>query len=518
MLEVVAGRTPTPCRHRAGPGGRYPVPVTRADDRADRRPARSGGTRATASAGRFDFLDALRGIAAMAVVLQHSAEFLWPDYLRYSIDTFRLGEFGVVLFFLVSGFIIPASLEKYGAVGAFWVGRFFRLFPLYWFCLVAALVLAALGRFHLSEEFLASPVAWAVVNASMVQQFLAGPLIIGASWSLAYEVVFYLAMCILLVVGLNRRSVPIAVTVLGAAGVVGAWIPGRLVTGDWGGAGLLTVASATVAVVVFVAFRAGSPRAALVGGGLALVAVPLALNQPERAWFSLLLFGTMAVGTVMYRMMTADLRPWIGWSVLGGAVLVVAVVHRVHVDPHVEPIAGALVTWKPEALTFAAAYGTFALGYLLRARRWPGVLTYLGRISYSLYLVHTLVLYATPWWSPTLSESLGVDQKVLTFVTWVGLTVLVSAATYQFIEAPFHNLGRRLTRRAPIVAAGDPAPPLAEPRPAMSSAPTEPAVEPVEGPWGERPPEPAHAGTGAPQVPAEDGAPAPSVPNRGTPG
>ncbi|TGY84797.1 acyltransferase family protein [Cellulomonas shaoxiangyii] len=479
-----------------------PVPGAPASARADAargrpaRPARErvaspaavpgvpAQTRTTASAGRFDFLDALRGIAAMAVVLQHAAEFLWPGYLRFSIDTFRLGEYGVVLFFLVSGFIIPASLEKYGSVGRFWVGRFFRLFPLYWFCLLAALVLAWWGRFHLSEDFLASPVAWGVVNATMVQQFIDGPLVIGASWSLAYELVFYLGMSILLLVGLNRRSVPIAVTLLGAAGVVGAWVPGRLVTGDHGAAGLLTVASATAAVVVFIAFRAGGPRSAIVGAGLAVLAVPLALNQPERAWFSLLLFGTMAVGTVMYRMMTADLRPWIGWTVLGGAVLVAAVLHRVYVTPHVEPIAGAFVTWKPEALTFAAAYGTFALGYLLRGRRWPGVLAYLGRISYSLYLVHTLVLYATPWWSPAVAERVGVDQRVLTFLTWVGVTVAVSAVTYRFVEAPFHNLGRRLTRRPPIVVAAPVSgaatvTTLAEPRPTMSQAPTEPAVEAV---------------------------------------
>ena len=91
--------------------------------------------------GRFEFLDALRGIAAMALVLQHSAEFIWPAYLKFSIEVVRPGEFGVVLFFLVSGFIIPASIEKYASLGRFWVGRFFRLFPLYWACVLAALLL-----------------------------------------------------------------------------------------------------------------------------------------------------------------------------------------------------------------------------------------------------------------------------------------------------------------------------------------------------------------------------------------
>ncbi|SFK07271.1 acyltransferase [Cellulomonas sp. KH9] len=451
----------------------------RGDTGATRPGTPAAPARTATSAGRFDFLDALRGIAAMAVVVQHAAEFIWPDYLRFSIDTFRLGEFGVVLFFLVSGFIIPASLEKYGSVGTFWVGRFFRLFPLYWFCLVVALALAALGRYHLSEEYLSAPWLWSAVNATMVQQFIAGPLAIGASWSLAYEMVFYLAMSILLLVGLNKRSVPIAVTLLGAAGVVGAWVPGRLLTGDHGWPGVLTVISATAAVAVFVAFRAGSARAAVVGVGLAVVAVPLALNQPERVWFSLLLFGTMAVGTVMYRMMTASLRPVIGWSVLVGAVLVIAVVHRVYVSPHVEPLAGAFVTWKPEAVTFGAAYALFGLGYALRARRWPRFVPYLGRISYSLYLVHTLVLYATPWWSEELAARIGLTPQWPTFVTWVLLTVAVSALTYRFVEAPFHSLGRRLTRRPPIVAADAAPAVLAEPAPTMSPAPTEPTVEAV---------------------------------------
>jgi hypothetical protein len=72
--------------------------------------------------GRLEFLDALRGIAALAVALQHGAEILWPAYLRWSIEVFRPGEYGVFVFFICSGFIIPASLEKYGSVARFWIG------------------------------------------------------------------------------------------------------------------------------------------------------------------------------------------------------------------------------------------------------------------------------------------------------------------------------------------------------------------------------------------------------------
>ena len=41
------------------------------------------------------------------------------------------GDYGVFVFFIISGYIVPASLERRGSVRAFWVSRIFRLYPLY---------------------------------------------------------------------------------------------------------------------------------------------------------------------------------------------------------------------------------------------------------------------------------------------------------------------------------------------------------------------------------------------------
>src|SRR5207237_10271908 len=81
---------------------------------------------------RLQFLDAVRGIAAFTVAVQHTVETVSPSYLKWSHEVFRPGEWGVILFFVSSGFIIPVSLERYRSVGRFWIGRFFRLYPLYW--------------------------------------------------------------------------------------------------------------------------------------------------------------------------------------------------------------------------------------------------------------------------------------------------------------------------------------------------------------------------------------------------
>ncbi|WP_338304863.1 acyltransferase family protein, partial [Bradyrhizobium ottawaense] len=67
---------------------------------------------------RLAFIDTLRGIAVLSVLVQHVFEvivekhptgaYYWPihDLFGYYMN---FGRFGVVLFFFVSGFVIPFS-------------------------------------------------------------------------------------------------------------------------------------------------------------------------------------------------------------------------------------------------------------------------------------------------------------------------------------------------------------------------------------------------------------------------
>ncbi|HUR08707.1 MAG TPA: acyltransferase family protein, partial [Nonomuraea sp.] len=68
---------------------------------------------------RLAWLDALRGIGALAVVGEHLLTWAMP-WLRPI--SFNLGMYGVLVFFLVSGYVIPISLERHGDVRAFWIG------------------------------------------------------------------------------------------------------------------------------------------------------------------------------------------------------------------------------------------------------------------------------------------------------------------------------------------------------------------------------------------------------------
>lgn len=78
---------------------------------------------------RYSNLDMARGAAALFVLIDHSIlDFIepGPGTLLFKIATF-MGSFGIALFFLISGFVIPFSL-KFGSVN-FIVRRIFRLYP-----------------------------------------------------------------------------------------------------------------------------------------------------------------------------------------------------------------------------------------------------------------------------------------------------------------------------------------------------------------------------------------------------
>src|SRR5271156_5148787 len=96
--------------------------------------------KSTVRAGRMEFMDFARGIAALAVAIQHCGESIFPSFAKFSFQYFNVGQCGLIIFFLVSGFVIPLSIERVRSQKRFWIHRFFRLFPLYWFSLLIVIV------------------------------------------------------------------------------------------------------------------------------------------------------------------------------------------------------------------------------------------------------------------------------------------------------------------------------------------------------------------------------------------
>ena len=72
---------------------------------------------------RLAWLDVLRGLAALAVVFNHFGYFVPPGLKATVYQWVNPGDYGVFVFFLISGYIVPASLERKGSARTFWVSR-----------------------------------------------------------------------------------------------------------------------------------------------------------------------------------------------------------------------------------------------------------------------------------------------------------------------------------------------------------------------------------------------------------
>jgi peptidoglycan/LPS O-acetylase OafA/YrhL len=397
---------------------------------------------------RLEFLDAVRGIAAFTVAVQHSLDFNYPSYVRWSHEVFRPGEWGVVLFFISSGFIVPVSLERYNSVGRFWIGRFFRLYPLYWAVSAAALVLFAFDRYALGGDYTLHWVRATAANLTMAQEFIGQPHVLGQAWTLSYELVFYGVVSVLFLLGLHKSPGWFVLAGLSGALLLGGVIPLRMVTGGTPGDREVVVLTAVLAAGLAVWLLRGSWRSGVLAAGMLLAVVPLVANRNHPAWFSLLLFSAMFVGWVLHRWFAGQLSGRQTAAIVVTALVAVPVVHYVHFQVNIEPSTGAHTDWFAETLTFLGAYAAF-LGFLaLRRHHFPWVLRWLGQISYSVYLVHGVVIQACP----------RVGGRATTVIVWLAATLLVSALTYRYIERPCQQVGRRVAVWAGRDRATRPAP------------------------------------------------------------
>jgi peptidoglycan/LPS O-acetylase OafA/YrhL len=152
---------------------------------------------AAKTADRFEMLDLLRGIAALAVLIYHSEHFLGIQLLP---DAYL----AVDLFFMLSGFVIAHNYDpKIGSgmtLKEFMLHRGIRLLPCYWLALVIGVTLGG-ARMIRDEGYVDSPglITAALCNLVMLPSFvrLYGDFVMfpfnGASWSLMYELVANLA-------------------------------------------------------------------------------------------------------------------------------------------------------------------------------------------------------------------------------------------------------------------------------------------------------------------------------------
>ena len=355
---------------------------------------------------RIPSLDALRGVAALAVVIHHAsmqrlpivrhAVFIPDENPLYPV-LFWLGNWGVTLFFVLSGFCIhlpQARKEREGApfIGwrTFYKRRARRLLPTHY----ASIALAVAAAYFVPTDLITRPtIPTLVAHVFMVHTWVSKAVFYSINavfWSIAVEVHFYLSYPVLLWIRkrFGRALLPILVGI-GIAVYLAGYIPPQgdarfviqnlfLVTWWWWGMGV-------VLADIYVQGEVGS-------------------------WARVLTFrGAL----------------WV-WGIVSLAIA--------WFDP---TIGGAHIRYWIAPITCAAALGAAAIGPT-RDRDVPP-LEWLGDFSYSLYLMHPVALAFTARLLPdnALPGVVGLFLDVLA-------AVAVSRLFFQLVERHFLNTPPRI--------------------------------------------------------------------------
>lgn len=338
---------------------------------------------------RYDLMDGFRGIAALMVVCFHSG------FLPF-------GHFGVTMFFVISGYCILASADScqnqnLGAWG-FAVRRFHRIYPPY-LCALLFFILTRLAKIWLSHDnqLAQFSVLQFLQNFTLTQwlTLLIHPnssgsnptLMVQAFWSLNYEVQFYAVVAVFLLLVVRTGRVSINSLIIALTGISLIWV-------------LCMDTLCGLFIEYWLVFALGC-----------LVFMRLCKFEDRRS--------RMAVDGFLVGLATLCL------------------IARFH---HPEPV--WVFGHLTEALMIGACFSLLLIA-LPGASKWiagtiPGrALSFLGLISYSLYLIHqfnlnlasTVVSHILPHQSPAfiIATATAVFHIVLATVFWY------------FCERPFVN-------------------------------------------------------------------------------
>ncbi|UPJ41144.1 acyltransferase [Bradyrhizobium sp. 40] len=352
---------------------------------------------------RLQNLDALRGLAACVVLIQHLFGHIWRQmpaseigWLKsLGLDYFDWGRFGVVLFFLISGYVIPLSFSGPNPIWKFVVSRLFRLYPAYWLAVLAATAaLSATGATVGAKQILA--------NLTMAYPLFREPAISGVYWTLIVELAFYGVAFVLFVCGSLERP-----TMLAGVAVVG-------------------ISSAAVPAIML---RFGYD-------------VPVSFLGYN---LSFLLLGSLCRLSLAGVDHARSASIVVALSIAATLPLVCGVFGQIGPGySNAFPI-GAIAS-------VVAAFTVFILSWSDRFAEQSSWVLRLGAWSYSLYLFHEPIasmveLLVTP--------ETATGAFLFLFLA-LGLSVFVASMVFRYVEATSIRLGRRLakwrTDRAPLPA------------------------------------------------------------------
>ena len=191
---------------------------------ADRRGVAQPIAPRTAEASRLPSLDGLRAISIFLVLLGHASG--TNGFVRVNLGIGDYAHLGVVVFFVISGFLITRLMlsehakNGYVSLKLFYARRAIRLFPAAYTFIAVVCLLWVAGIVHLQSGDIWHAVTY-TVNFAPERSWQVGHL-----WSLSVEEQFYLIWpCTVVLLGLRRAGwAAVGAVLLGPVARAGAWL------------------------------------------------------------------------------------------------------------------------------------------------------------------------------------------------------------------------------------------------------------------------------------------------------
>jgi len=362
-------------------------------------------------------LDGIRGVAIAAILMVHSSEFLVVGikqkpayYALYRVMT--TGWLGVDIFFVLSGFLITtiilADRDKPDFWSRFYLRRSLRILPA--FAVVFALTIVAIRflapEIHLTAAMILPAIFftenWTVLNNT-------GMPMLPHLWSLAVEEQFYLVWPQIV-----KRVSTAAVLKISLSLAVGCEA--------------LRVILALKHVSVWIIYAITPTRIdglALGAGLAAAVMLPWAQRFLAKYWHGIALISAILLAgafVALHRSLLPD-------NVLSQILAIPAT---------------ALLT---AMLIFASISST--LPAILRRVLASPALTYLGRRSYALYLIHLPILFGA--WQNRVHGRLsylpaGLRVNAMLILVTIAICLALTELSWRLVESPAQSLRRVLER------------------------------------------------------------------------
>lgn len=350
---------------------------------------------------KFLTIQYLRGLAAALVLASHAL--LYP-LVEPDLGFGRLGWLGVILFFVISGFImVTVTGESRFSARDFLRRRFIRVVPMYWAAtLIAALLALAVPHLFKTTVYDTGEVVLSLLFIPFYNPASGGihPLY-KLGWTLNYEVFFYLSFALLAFLSARARVIGLTAA-FGALALMG-WL-----------------FDPEPAIARF--YTNVIPLAFCAGAWLALWTRDGSLRRlPRRLVWLLLVAGLLGLleGFAVDRGAVEDSLAFFGLAAFASMIIMLA------------------VRWEPKLPRFAA-------------------LELIGDASYSIYLIH---IYEVAALAGLAYKLLDPTNPVAVYgVTAISITGGIGAGiiVYRYIEQPLLRMMSDWLRPRPILAQATP--------------------------------------------------------------